>query len=211
MEYFIRSGSGKKDCGVHSCIVTEFWCTNELQVYIEMNQPVMAASLCLELGNALKVKLLSLRINDPELFFGVILFFFKQMMEIMIRCYSPVFLNRRWIDQERLLFIIRGLQSYRRKHPSKLCCRWEKWPRVKSSPVSSVGSDWVAAVCLLCRQDLTWLLCLWVCITCVFMIFFFLFQVIMTVLCQCSQRCSWSVRRKDCSYQAPSPLLVSIW
>lgn len=27
------------------------------QVYIEMNQPVMAASLCLELGNALKVKL----------------------------------------------------------------------------------------------------------------------------------------------------------
>lgn len=27
-----------------------------LQVYIEMNQPVMAASLCLELGNALKVK-----------------------------------------------------------------------------------------------------------------------------------------------------------
>lgn len=144
-------------------------------------------------------------------FWGFFVFFFKQMMEIMIRCYSPVFLNRRWIDQERLLFIIRGLQSYRRKHPSKLCCRWEKWPRVKSSPVSSVGSDWVAAVCLLCRQDLTWLLCLWVCITCVFMIFFFLFQVIMTVLCQCSQRCSWSVRRKDCSYQAPSPLLVSIW
>lgn len=28
-----------------------------LQVYIELNQPVMAASLCLELGNALKVKL----------------------------------------------------------------------------------------------------------------------------------------------------------
>lgn len=27
-----------------------------LQVYIEMNQPVMAASLCLELGNALKVQ-----------------------------------------------------------------------------------------------------------------------------------------------------------
>lgn len=27
-----------------------------LQVYIEMNQPVMAASLCLELGNALKVE-----------------------------------------------------------------------------------------------------------------------------------------------------------
>lgn len=28
-----------------------------LQVYIEMSQPVMAASLCLELGNALKVEL----------------------------------------------------------------------------------------------------------------------------------------------------------
>lgn len=29
--------------------------TNVFQVYIEMNQPVMAASLSLELGNALKV------------------------------------------------------------------------------------------------------------------------------------------------------------
>lgn len=36
------------------------------QVYIEMNQPVMAASLCLELGNALKVKRLSPILQSPE-------------------------------------------------------------------------------------------------------------------------------------------------
>lgn len=33
----------------------EFCFVNASQVYIEMNQPVMAASLCQELGNALKV------------------------------------------------------------------------------------------------------------------------------------------------------------
>lgn len=106
-------------------------------------------------------------------FFGDVFFFFKQIMEKMIHRYSPVFLNRRWTDQERLLFIIRGLQSYRHKHPSKLCCRWEKWPRVKSSPVSSVGSDWVAAVCLLCKQDLMGLLFEFVLLVFLWFSFFF--------------------------------------
>lgn len=98
---------------------------------------------------------LSLRINDPEFVF----FFFFRFLHAndgkMINFGSPVFFNRRWTDQERLLFIIRELQSYRHKRPSKLCCRWEKWPRVKSSPVSSVASDWVAAVCLALTHDLT--------------------------------------------------------
>lgn len=33
-------------------------------------------------------------------------------------------------------------------------------------------------------------------------------QVTMTVLYQCSQRCSWCVRREDCNCQAPQALLV---
>lgn len=48
-------GIYKQIKGLHISLETLMY--EWLQVYIEMNQPVMAASLCLELGNALKVQL----------------------------------------------------------------------------------------------------------------------------------------------------------
>lgn len=51
----LTSDSNFSICKNDSGFVLEFCSVNASQVYIEMNQPVMAASLCLELGNALKV------------------------------------------------------------------------------------------------------------------------------------------------------------
>ena len=92
------------------------------------------------------------------------------------------------------------------------------------TPIEALLSMGEIATCKILTREFSLInhiwLCTWFFLTCMcihswFDLFFcslnsssLFLQVTMMVLCRCSRRCSLCVRREDCSYQAPAPLLV---
>lgn len=168
-----------------------------LQVYIEMNQPVMAASLCLELGNALKVKL---RVTASSRW---------------ISC-SHVMLKL-WISTNIVASGHPLVFPQEMNRPGEAIVHYQRAAELQTqTPIEALLSMGDMATCKILTREYSLsfdpkmgprapVSCVSVNIMSGVTV---LPQGTTMVLCQCLQTCSWCARRKDCSYQAPTHQLV---
>lgn len=98
--------------------------------------------------------------------------------------------NRRWTDQERPLFTIRGLQNYKHKRQLKHCCQWVNWPHVKSLHVSLCIYIWHVHDVSYVSIWFDLVIAVWLFSYLVVYVSLISLQGIMMALCQYLQRCS---------------------